>query len=37
MNRTAPPPKLDAAEQTSFIKKALEIAPKYRTELLKPE
>jgi hypothetical protein len=37
MNRTAPPPKLDAAGQAAFIKKALELAPKYRTELLKPE
>ena len=36
-NRTSPPPKLDAAEQAAFIKKALELAPKYRTELLKPE
>jgi len=37
MNRTAAPPKLDAAGQAAFIKKALELAPKYRTELLKPE
>jgi len=37
MNRTAPPPKLDAAGQAAFIKKALDLAPKYRTELLKPE
>lgn len=37
LNRTAPPPKLDAAGQDAFIKKALELAPKYQTELLKPE
>jgi len=37
MNRTASPPKLDAAGQAAFIKRALELAPKYRTELLKPE
>jgi quercetin dioxygenase-like cupin family protein len=37
VNRTAPPPKLDAAGEAAFIKKALEYAPKYRTELLKPE
>jgi quercetin dioxygenase-like cupin family protein len=37
MNRTAPPPKLDAAGQAAFTKKALELAPQYRTELLKPE
>jgi quercetin dioxygenase-like cupin family protein len=35
MNRTAPPPKLDAAGEAASIKKALELAPKYRTELLK--
>jgi quercetin dioxygenase-like cupin family protein len=34
MNRTAPPPKLDTAGQAAFIKRALELAPKYRTELL---
>ncbi len=33
--RTAPPPKLTAEEQTAFIAKAKELAPKYRTELLK--
>jgi quercetin dioxygenase-like cupin family protein len=36
-NRTSPSPKLDAAGQAAFTKKALELAPKYRTELLKPE
>src|ERR1700722_821165 len=29
MNRTAPPPKLDAAREAVFLKKALELAPKY--------
>ena len=33
--RTTPPPKPDAAQQAAFIKKAIELAPKYRTELLK--
>src|SRR6202158_1084807 len=33
--RTTPPPKLDAAQEAAFIKKAIELAPKYRTELLK--
>ena len=33
--RTTPPPKLDKAGQTKFMKKAQELAPKYRTELLK--
>ena len=33
--RTTPPPKLSAEQQTAFIKKAMELAPKYRTELLK--
>ena len=37
MNRTAPPPELDAAGEAAFMEKALELAPKYRTELLKPE
>jgi quercetin dioxygenase-like cupin family protein len=32
--RTTPPPKLDAAAQAEFIKKAQELAPRYRTELL---
>jgi uncharacterized cupin superfamily protein len=34
--RTTTPPKLDEAAQSEFIKKAQELAPKYRTELLKP-
>src|SRR6266480_3936871 len=34
--RTTRAPKLDEAAQTEFIKKAQELAPKYRTELLKP-
>ena len=33
--RTTPPPSVDAAEQAAFIKKVMELAPKYRTELLK--
>lgn len=33
-SRTAPPPKLDAAGQAEFLRKARELAPKYRTELL---
>ncbi len=33
--RTAPPKPLDAEAQTAFRKKAEELAPKYRTELLK--
>jgi len=35
-SRTMPPPKLNEAAQAEFIKKAQELAPKYRTELLKP-
>jgi quercetin dioxygenase-like cupin family protein len=35
-SRTTRAPKLDEATQTEFIKKAQELAPKYRTELLKP-
>ncbi len=34
--RTAPPPKLDKEAQAAFMKKAGALAPKYRTELLKP-
>ena len=34
--RTTPPPKPDQAAQAEFAKKATELAPKYRTELLKP-
>ena len=32
--RTTPPPKLDPQQQAEFIKKAQELAPKYRTEFL---
>ena len=35
MTRTAAPPKLDEVQQASFIRKVIELAPKYRTELLK--
>jgi quercetin dioxygenase-like cupin family protein len=34
--RTTPPPKLDDAAEAAFITKAKALAPKYRTELLKP-
>lgn len=34
--RTTPPPKLDKQAQAASMKKAEELAPKYRTELLKP-
>jgi quercetin dioxygenase-like cupin family protein len=34
--RTTRPPKLDKPEQADFINKAQTLAPKYRTELLKP-
>lgn len=34
--RTTPPPPLSDAEQAEFLKKAQELAPKYRTELLGP-
>ena len=33
--RTTPPPKLSADEQDAFMKKAMALASKYRTELLK--
>jgi mannose-6-phosphate isomerase-like protein (cupin superfamily) len=33
--RTTPPPKLDEKQQAEFMKKAKELAPKFRTELLK--
>ena len=33
--RTTPPPKLTGEQQASFMKKVMELAPKYRTELLK--
>jgi uncharacterized cupin superfamily protein len=35
-SRTATPPKLSAAEQAAFMAKSEALAPKYRTELLKP-
>jgi len=34
--RTTPPPKLDKAEQSKMMKKAQELAPKYRSEILRP-
>jgi len=34
--RTTPPPKPDKEAEATFKKKAEELAPKYRTELLKP-
>jgi quercetin dioxygenase-like cupin family protein len=34
--RTAPPPKLDKEEMAAAMKKVEELAPKYRTELIKP-
>ncbi len=34
--RTTPPPTVDEAAQAAFMKKAEELAPSYRTELLKP-
>jgi hypothetical protein len=33
--RTTPPPKLDETQQEAFIKKVMDLAPKYRTEVLK--
>jgi quercetin dioxygenase-like cupin family protein len=33
--RTTPPPKLDATQEPAFFRKVMELAPKYRTELLK--
>ena len=33
--RTTPPPSLDRAQEAAFIQKAMELAPKYRTELLR--
>jgi quercetin dioxygenase-like cupin family protein len=35
-SRTATPPKLNADEQAAFMAKSEALAPKYRTELLKP-
>jgi quercetin dioxygenase-like cupin family protein len=34
--RTTPPPELDKEGTAAFMKKAEELAPKYRTELIKP-
>lgn len=36
VSRTTPAPKLDEAAQKAFMEKAEALAPKYRTELLKP-
>jgi quercetin dioxygenase-like cupin family protein len=33
--RTTPPPRPDATQEAAFMKKAMELAPKFRTELLK--
>ena len=33
-SRTTPPPALDEEQQVAFLQKALELAPKYRTEFL---
>ena len=33
--RTTPPPKTDAAQEAAFMKKVIELSPKFRTELLK--
>ena len=33
--RTTPPPRLADDQQAAFMKKVMELAPKYRTELLK--
>jgi mannose-6-phosphate isomerase-like protein (cupin superfamily) len=35
-SRTSPPPKLDEAAQAAFIAKSIALAPKYKTELLRP-
>jgi quercetin dioxygenase-like cupin family protein len=35
-SRTSPPPKQNKVEQESFLRKAKELAPRYRTELLGP-
>jgi quercetin dioxygenase-like cupin family protein len=34
-SRTTPPPKLNEEQQAAFLKKVKELAPKYRTELLR--
>lgn len=36
-SRTAPPPVLSQAEQEARMRRAAVLAPKYRTELLKPD
>lgn len=33
--RTTPPSRVDATQEAAFVKKVIELAPKYRTELLK--
>jgi hypothetical protein len=33
--RTTPPPKVDAAQEAAFFEKVIELAAKYRTELVK--
>jgi hypothetical protein len=33
--RTTPPPNVHAAQEAAFIKKVMELAPKYRNEMLK--
>ena len=33
--RTTPPPKLDKEQQRQFMEKAMALAPKYKTELLR--
>jgi quercetin dioxygenase-like cupin family protein len=35
--RTTPPPKLEPSAQAEFIAKVVALAPKYRTEMLRPE
>ena len=34
--RTTPPPALDAAAKAASLKKVMELAPKYRSEMIKP-
>ena len=34
VTRTTAPPELSAEQQTAFMTKAMDLAPKYRTELL---
>jgi hypothetical protein len=35
--RTTPPPKLEPSAHAEFIAKVVALAPKYRTEMLRPE